>query len=406
MRGLVLAFFLLYPLALAQQVSSTPLTLAQALELAPPNDPDVITAQADLVAAERALSRQLADPLALEIGDLGAASVAEAAQAALASARLTSRGETSALFFAVLSAEAAGALATKTLTLGRSSRVAAQIRAAAGAASELELLQAENSFAEAQRAEAGADEASLLAYRELADATALSTTELLLRGLAPAPITQPPLPTLAASLARAQGENADVAAARTAVRMAKAQLEASDTIFSARVAVEAAADEVTRAESALAATLRQLTLSVRSAHSDLTSAVRAWTEAQATRRAYARELEAQRLRLQAGAISKSDFGEAEVTDLANVQAVSSAFYNMRLNSLTLEGAVVGSGGVTGSTVSGSVAPTEGEVEGTVSEDDIATKAEDSDSSSAAGPVDSSSGADGASSETGTEDAPP
>lgn len=343
MRVLMGILVLLSPLARGQTAPVTPLTLAQALELAPSSDPDVIAAEADLVAAERALSRQLADPLALEVADLEAESAAESARASLASARLTNRSETSSLFFAVLNADVTKRVAAKTLALARSEGQAAQIRADAGAASGLELLQAENTFAAAQRGAQGADEASLLAYRELADATGLSTTELLLRGLGQLETNVPTVPSLATSLARAQRENSDVAAARRAVQLAQARLEASDTIFSARVDIEAAEDEVTRVEGELGATLRQLTLSVRSAHSDLTGAVRALAEAQATRLAYVQELEAQRTRLQAGAISKSVFGEVEVTDLENVQAVQSARYQTRLATLALEGAVVGSG---------------------------------------------------------------
>ncbi len=330
------------------QGAITPLTLARVLELALPNDPDVIVAKADLVAAERALTRQLADPLALEVGDLEAERAAETARAALASARLTSKSDASSLFFTVLNAEASKALAARELALARAAYQAVQIRAEVGAASGLEVLEARNAFGTAQRANEGAGAASLLAYRELAEATGLSSTELLLRGLASLPTSVPAAPTLSDSLARAQRENTEVAAARSAVQLARARVKASSTIFTARVDLEAAQDEVTQAQSNLTATTRQLTLSVRSAYNALTSARRTLTDARATRRAYAQELEAQRTRLQVGAISQSAFSEAELTELQNAQAEESALHTVRLSRLALEQAISGSRGAVAS----------------------------------------------------------
>ena len=156
MRLFTLFLLLSVSAAFAQTMQTTPAgdapTLADVLRSAPANDPDVLGAGADVAAAQRNLTRLQADPLALRVPTLQAEQALENAQADLESARLTSRTEATSAYFDALSAESSLEVAEQNLAIQQASVQATQIRLDAGAATDLELLQAQNTLAAAQPA--------------------------------------------------------------------------------------------------------------------------------------------------------------------------------------------------------------------------------------------------------------
>lgn len=344
----LLTFFLLLSLSISF-AQTTPtgdaLTLAEVLDLAPANDPDVLGAQADLEAAQRDLTRLQADPLALKVPTLQAERVLENAQAALESARLTSRTEATSAYFDALSADSSLNIAEQTVAVQEVSLQATQIRFEAGAATDLELLQAENALAEAQRSQQNADQARDLAYSELTSLTGEEVTRL-----AQVSLTPPAIPALEASLDRAETENSGVQAAVTTVEVAEAQLAAVDNAFSAQTDIDAARDDLTSARSDLDTTRRSLDLSVRGAHNTLSSAARGFEGAQASFEASQGELAAQEARLEAGSLAPISYQEAVLGHLQTEAEMYSALYTFRLAALQLEGTISGGGATEGVSV--------------------------------------------------------
>ena len=102
------------------------------------------------------LQRLRADPLALRVPTLQAEGALEGARAGLSAARLASYTEATAAYFGALEANTALGLAEDALELERAKLRATQIRYEVGAATGLELLQAENRLAAAERRERAA----------------------------------------------------------------------------------------------------------------------------------------------------------------------------------------------------------------------------------------------------------
>ena len=81
------------------------LSLVDVTEIAPELDADVITASADLAAAERELRRTEGDPLALRLSRLEAEQQVASEQADLTSARLAAERDATGLYFDALEAD-------------------------------------------------------------------------------------------------------------------------------------------------------------------------------------------------------------------------------------------------------------------------------------------------------------
>lgn len=316
------------------------LTLAVVLDQAPALDPDVQGAENGLRSAERTLERYQADPLALKVPTLLAQGAVENARAALESARLTSTTEATSAYFGALAANSSLRIAERALALEAAKLQATQIRFEAGAATAVELLQADNSLAEAQRNKQDAEQARDLAYRTLGGLIGRSVSRV-----APISLTVPAVPTLEQSLERASATNSGVQAAATSVAVVEAELAAVDNAFSAQADIDAARDSLTGAKSDLQTARRSLELSVRQAHGELERAARGFENARASFAASWEELAAQEARLAAGSLAPIAFEESQLAHLQSEADLYSALYSFRLTALQLEGTI--SGGSTG-----------------------------------------------------------
>lgn len=343
MRPFVL-LVVLFGAALAQSErgQGEVLTLAAALEQAPAQDPDVLGAETGLRAAERTLQRLRADPLALRVPTLQAEGALAGARAALEAARLASYTEATAAYFGALGANTALGLANDALELERAKLQATRIRYEAGAATGLELLQAENSLAAAERNRTDAEQSRSLALRELGTLIGREAGRLEPVGLIP-----PAVPTLEQVLQEASETNSGVRATTSALEIAEAELAAVDNAFSARADIEAARDNLAGVESDLTTARRSLELSVREAHGVLERAARAFADAQADFVAAEEELAAQQARLDAGSLAPITFDESELAYRQSEAALYGALYEFRLAALALEGIVSGGGGEVG-----------------------------------------------------------
>lgn len=342
MRALVL-FVVLVGTVSAQ---SEPLTLAAALAAAPALDPDVAGAENALRAAERTLRRLQADPLALRVPTLRAEGTVESARAGLEAARFTSVTEATGAYCGALEATSALELADETVALETAKLQATQIRFEAGAATGLELLQAENRLAAAERDRTDAEGARNLALRELSTLVGENVSRL-----EPVSLTVPAVPTLEGVLQEAAATNSGVRAAINALQIARAELAAVDNAFNAQADIEAARDNLTGVESALQTARRSLELSVRGSQGALESAARSFENAQADFAAAGEELAAQQTRLDAGSLAPIAFDESRLAYRRSEAALYGALYRFRLAALALEGVVSGGGGEVGFNVS-------------------------------------------------------
>lgn len=338
-----LALFALLTGAFAQ---TGPLTLAAVLAEAPARDPDVSGAENALRAAKRMLRRLRADPLALRVPTLQAEGALTSARAGLEAARLTSATEATAAYFGALGATSALELADETVMLETAKLQETQIRFEAGAATGLELLQAENRLAAAERDMTDAEGARDLALRELGTLVGENVSRL-----EPISLTVPAVPTLGRILQEAADANSGVRAAASALAIAEAELAAVDNAFSARADIEAARDNLASVESALQTARRSLELSVRGAHGALEGAARGFENASADFAAAGEELAAQQARLDAGSLAPIAFEESRLGYRRSEAALYGALYSFRLAALALEGTVSGGGGEVGFDVS-------------------------------------------------------
>ena len=335
MRSLAL-FALLTGAVFAQ---TGPLTLAAVMAEAPARDPDVSGAQNALRAAERTLRRLRADPLALRVPTLQAEGALTSARAGLGAARLTSETEATAAYFSALEATSALELTDETVVLETAKLQATQIRFEVGAATGLELLQAENRLAAAERDRTDAEGARNLALRELGTLIGEEVSRLELVSL-----TVPAVPTLGRVLQEAAAANSGVRAAASSLKIAEAELAAVDNAFSAKADIEAARDNLASVESALQTARRSLELGVRGAHGALEGAARSFENASADFAAAGEELAAQQARLDAGSLAPIAFEESRLGYRRSEAALYGALYSFRLAALALEGTVSGGGG--------------------------------------------------------------
>jgi outer membrane protein TolC len=331
MRWLPLAVFCLAPIALA-----APLSLEEALALAGERDAGVITAQAELAAAERDLARTTADPLALRLTRVQAEHALENARTALESARLTSRLSTTGAYLAALEADEALAIAEQAVAIAAIALEATEIRFNAGAATPLDVERARNDYEAARRDRDDAQQTRALSYSELASLVGLSPEALTLE-----PVTvMPEIPDLDDLLARLE-ENRQWRLARQAVELAELRLAAVDNAFSARAEIEAARDALASAEVRLRETRRSLALGLQQSYNAVIAAQGRLTSAAANAATARETLRAQTLRYEAGSISRLEHERAKL-DAARAEAqLNSARYALLRALLQLRRTLLG-----------------------------------------------------------------
>ena len=307
--------------SLAQAAQDTALNLADVLQRAPALDADVIVAEADLTAAERELRRTEGDPLALRLPRLEAAQRVASAQADLTSARLEAESDASSRYFDALEADDTLNLARERLEITQSTAAAAQIRYDAGQIDALELTRAQNDLASAEREVASAEQGRTFAYGDLASLLGLEVEGLRLI----APFAPPPIPPLGEVLARLD-ENAALQRAAQGVAVARVRLELANSAYTPERDVEAARDALAAAQTQQLELRRSLELSVRGAYNAALAARDAYENAQAALRGAETELAAQRVRFEAGDMSRLTLAETERGAAQSAAALRSAQY--------------------------------------------------------------------------------
>ena len=315
------------------------LTLAEAVDLGLAVDADVVSAGADLAAAERELARTEADPLALRLPRVRAAQGVAGAQEALEAARLAARSAVAGAYYDALEADDALSLAEQRQAIAETTLQAQRIRLEAGAATQLDVDRAENELASAQRGVADAQEARNLAYSDLASQIGASAEGLALQE------TQEELevPALETVLARLE-DNAQLRAATRAVELSRVSLEAVDNAFSPRADIEAAEDTLSNAQTQLGEVRRSLELAVRGSYNAVVAAQGRLESALADLTTSEETLSAQGVRFEAGSISRLDFENARLERANTVADAAAARHSLAEALLGLEQAVQGSAG--------------------------------------------------------------
>ncbi len=297
------------------------LSLVDVTEIAPELDAGVITSRADLAAAERELRRTEGDPLALRLSRLEAEQRVASERADLTSARLAAERDAAGLYFNALEADDALDLARARRDIAQTTAQAAQIRFEAGQLGQLELSRAQNDLSAAEREVASAEQRRTFAYGELASLLGREVDELRLL----APFAPPPIPPLEEVLGRL-GKNAALQRAEQAVEVAQERLELADSAYSPQRDIEAAQDALVSARTQRRELRRSLNLSVRGAYNAALAARDAFQNAQAALRSAEDELEAQRLRFEAGDVSRLALAESERSVAESAAALRSAQY--------------------------------------------------------------------------------
>ena len=322
----------------AQAAQDTALNLADVLERAPTLDADVIVAEADLAAAERELRRTEGDPLALRLPRLEAEQRVASERANLTSTRLEAQGEAASRYFDALEADDTLNLARERLEIAQATAEAAQIRYDAGQIDNLELTRAQNDLASAEREVSSAEQGRTFAYGDLASLLGLEVEGLQLV----APFAPPPIPPLGEVLARLD-ENAALQRAAQGVAVAKVRLELANSAYTPERDVEAARDALASAQTQQRELRRSLELSVRGAYNAALAARDVYKNAQAALTSAESELAAQRLRFEAGDVSRLTLAETERSAAQSAAALRSAQYALAEAVTRLDLAVRGAG---------------------------------------------------------------
>ncbi len=316
--------------------SSTDLTLARAHQLAPSYDADVISATANLAAAEREVTRVESDPLALRLEKLQATQALLSARTAYAIASLNVKFKVSEIYFEALEADEALSIAHLKLDIATTTLEATQIKYSAGAATSLDLERAENDLAATQREVTDAQQTKELAYREISTFLGLNVNSL--------PTTDfnsSEVPKLEQATAKALNSNSQLLAAEQAVELAQVQLEAIDNAFSARVEIDNARDKLTDAQTRLTDIRRGLEITVQQSYNALLAALGNYEGALESYKTSLDDLAAQKTRLDGGSISPLAYKQSVLNHAQTEATLNNARYELELSKLRLEQVVAG-----------------------------------------------------------------
>lgn len=331
-----LLVLLLAGAAFAQEASpAAPLTLESALALGPDASASVLSARAAVASAQRDATRVASDPASLRVDRIAAANARANAERTLAATLATNRASVASAFFDALEADAAVDVARLDASIQQQTLEAEHARLQAGAATDLDVAKAQNAAA---AAEATLNDA--VTQRTLARNTLASLIGTQVVGLSE-PAARPDLEAADAYLQRAERENAPLAAARNALALAQARLEATDNDFSSRSQIQDARDALQDAVRHVGEVERTLELSVRGAHANAEAARASLENARATDATAQKDLDAARARLDGGAISPLAYRSSELTRRQAGQALAAARHGLILRIYTLDQIVAG-----------------------------------------------------------------
>lgn len=328
-------FVLLAFLGLSLTLAQTELGFAEALNRAASNDADVATARINLESSSRDLSRLKQDPLALRIPILQAEHALEQARQSLELAILSAEHRVASAYASAKEAEFSLALSQAQLAINQIQLEATQIRFEAGAATQLDLERAQNTFASAQRELRDSEQARNLAFDQLASLVALDQQILLTEAL---PLTE--VVSLESILARLESHSS-VTRARQNLELAHAQLAAIDNAFSSRSSIEAARDTVSNAQTRLADIQRSLDIRLRQSYNAVLAAQSRLATARANLKASEDDLAAQELRFRAGSISILEFEQSKLSLMSAQAQTQTAMHGLAETMRQLEMAVKG-----------------------------------------------------------------
>jgi outer membrane protein TolC len=321
----------------AAQTAPSPesLTLEQALAVAPGASASVSAAQAALTSAERDDARVSSDPMSLRVDRITADNALTNAHRSLAAAFAGSTLDVASAYFAAMETDTALSIAELNADIQQRTLRAQQARKQAGAATDIDVAQAQNTYQQAQATLADARTQRVLAYNSLASLLGQDIGKL-------APVTTTPtLHTLEHYLGSADQTNAQLVAARGAVTLAQAQYDASNNDFSPKSAIQQAQDTLGDARRQVQETRRTLDLAVRSAHANAQAAIAALANARDADATAQANLESAKAQLDAGSISPLAYQNDQLTRQQAAQTLDSAQHAVILKIYTLAQVVAG-----------------------------------------------------------------
>lgn len=306
--------------------------LSEVINKAPARSPDVRDAVNALDAEERNVSVLQLDPQTLPVDLSAAARDVAAAREALELARARARLGAATAYTGYI--EALGAV--------EQAKLQHQIRAVAvqgtrarfdaGAATELDVLEAGNALADAEATLHERDADLAFARADLANWLGYDAGAVL-------PVEAADVPAVASEedlLAAATERSGRLLSSARAIEAAREQLAVVDNEFSARNQITAAQEAVENAVSAYAATHDAVELALRQAVSALTAAQNRYQSAVTNGEVAAANLTAQQARFAAGSISRLALMESELSWLASEATIAGALHALLLNRLQLE----------------------------------------------------------------------
>lgn len=247
-----LAMLLLAASSLAQ---SLPEALARTEDRSP-----VVNARLDLDDARSTETRTSADPTALRLDQVQAAQGVALAEAELRAARYAAYEEIANAYLQVLEAAAQANLASEAVALSEQALEIAQIRRDRGAATDLDVRDAENDLASSRSDLSEATKGANLARDAFTSLVGLPTDEL---AAVPDALLDVPAPTLETISARLE-EGSNLLRAVHGVELARVARDLLDPSYAAQRDIDAADLQVAQAETNLAEARRGLTLNVQS----------------------------------------------------------------------------------------------------------------------------------------------
>jgi outer membrane protein TolC len=332
----IVAFSHFYIFICAQE-TPPPLTLEQALTLAPTVDANIISARTDLASAQRDLGRVKADPLSLRLDILQAEQSVASRQESFDQAGLSNKLSTTEAFFNALEADENLANAQKQFEISSTTLSAQQIRYQAGAITQIDLSNAENDAVVAERSVSDAQNARNLAYSQLASKIGQPPVSLALYA--------DDVPTIAALTdyqAQALAKNSQLNALKRAEALAQVQLQIVDNAFSSRSQIDSAKDALANAQLNLSDFQNSLGLTIESSYNSVISAQAGYQNALEAFKTASSDLSAQKTRLNAGSISPITFAQSELAFAQKQASLNRSKHQLVLSVIRLEQAVAGS----------------------------------------------------------------
>ncbi len=205
-----------------------------------------------------------------------------------------------------------------------------------GAATKLDVQQAQDTLASAQRSVQSAQQTRDLAYSRLAsllgkDADALTLEE---------PEEAPSVPSLAGVLKQLDN-NVRLHSAQRAVAQAQLQYDIVNNPYSARADIEVARGALKDAQASLREVQRGLSLSARQAYNAVLAVQSQLKSAQAALSTAQANLKAQQVRFKAGSISNLDLSQAKLQEVQAAAGLHQAQHGLYEAVLALQQAVLG-----------------------------------------------------------------